>query len=277
MRVRELALACGLLALPVRAAGDALAEGDAHYARRAEGASGARAAPAAIDQAVAAYQRAVDADAGSAEARARLIKALFFRATYCGATQDERRRLFERAREVGERGLAPLDVELRGLDGERRRAALVACPGALALQLWTAIAWGEWALARGKWAAAREGAAGRVRDLAQSVADAAPQLEEGGGLRVLGRLHDQSPKIPFLTGWVSRRKALDSLRRALEIGPANLVTQLFLAEAILDHEERRSGEARALLRGCAAAAPRPEYPVEDAHYARLCRERLARP
>jgi hypothetical protein len=53
------------------------------------------------------------------------------------------------------------------------------------------------------------------------------------------------------------------------------VTQLFLAEAILDHAPSRKEEARRLLESCAAAVPRPEYLVEDAHYAELARRRLA--
>src|SRR5262245_53520103 len=127
--------------LATGAGDDSLALGDALYARRAEGAQGARAAPARVDEAIAAYRRAL---AASPEARPRLLKALFFRGSFCGATLEERRRLFEEARDVGEAGL-------RG-PGQ----------GGAALRLWTAIAWGEWALARGKFAAARQGAAGRI-------------------------------------------------------------------------------------------------------------------
>jgi hypothetical protein len=148
-------------------------------------------------------------------------------------------------------------------------------PGAAELHFWAAVAWGEWALARGKLAAARQGAGPKIRDLAETVIALDPDLEQGGGYRILGRLHAESPKIPFLTGWVSRRLALENLRRSLERGEGNTVTQLFLAEAILDHAPSRKEEARRLLESCAAAVPRPEYLVEDAHYAELARRRLA--
>ena len=145
----------------------------------------------------------------------------------------------------------------------------------MALHFWTAVAWGEWAVARGKFAAARQGAGGRIRDLGQAVVDLDPALEQGGGYRILGRLHDKSPKIPFVTGWVSHDKSIVYLRKALELGPQNTVNQVFLAEAILEHDRSQRDEARALLQRCASATPRPEFLVEDAHYADVSRRLLA--
>ena len=146
--------------------------------------------------------------------------------------------------------------------------------GAASLYFWSAVSWGEWALARDMFAAARQGAGGRIRDLGQTVVDLDPELEEGGGYRILGRLHDQSPRIPFFTGWVSRREALSDLRKALAIGSRNSVNQFFLAEAIVHHEPANREEARRLFTLCASSRPRDEYRVEDAHYAGLSRQRL---
>jgi hypothetical protein len=143
------------------------------------------------------------------------------------------------------------------------------------MHFWAAVAWGEWALVRGKLTAARQGAGGRIRDLAQTVVDLDPAFEQGGGYRILGRLHDQSPRIPFVTGWVSHEKSVVYLRQALALGPQNTVNQVFLAEAILEHDRAHRDEARALLQRCASAPPRPEFLVEDAHYAELSRRLLA--
>jgi hypothetical protein len=88
-------------------------------------------------------------------------------------------------------------------------------------------------------------------------------------------LHDLCPRVPLVTGFVSREKGLDNLRKAYAAFPYNSVNQFFLADAILRHESGNRDEARALLTRCAAAEPRPEYRVEDAHYAALARERLA--
>lgn len=255
------------LALAPAAEGPALvAEGDAHYARRAEGAIGARALPGPADQAIASYRRAVAADPDALLARCRLIRALFFRATFCGDTPDERKRFLEEAKIVGDDGLARLGTRVGDAKGPARVEALRHVPEAAALHFWTAVAWGEWAVARGTFAAARQGAAGRIRDLGQTVVDLDPSFEQGGGYRILGRLNAQSPHIPLVTGWVSREKAIAYLRQALALGPDNTVNEVFLAEAILDHDRANRAEARALLSRCAAAPPRPEYLVEDRFY-----------
>jgi hypothetical protein len=264
--------------LPLLLASEAaglLAEGDALYARRAEGASGARALPGPADQAVAAFRRAVAGEPESLAARGRLIRALFFRGTFCGASPEERRSLLEEAKTVGDDGMRRLDARVGKAAGAARLEALRRVPDAAGMHLWTAVAWGEWAVAKGKLTAAKQGAGGRIRDLAQAVIDLDPAFEQGGGYRVLGRLHDRSPKIPFITGWVSHEKSVVYLRQALAMGPENTVNQVFLAEAILDHDRAHRDEARALLERCAAATPRPEFLVEDAHYAEVSRRLLA--
>ncbi len=266
----------GFLAADEAAAfAQALAEGDGWYARRAEGAQGALARSGPADAAIRAYRRAVALNPGSNEARSRLIRALFFRWSFCGAGAQERRAYLEEARRVADEGCERLEKRSAGAQGAARIEALRGIPGAASLSFWAAVAWGEWALARGKLAAARQGAGTKIRELAETVIALDPQLEEGGGYRVLGRLHDQSPRIPFLSGWVSRQAALSNLRQALAIAPDNSVNQVFLAEAILRHDAAHRQEARALLERCAGASPRPEYLVEDRYYEKLARADLA--
>jgi len=252
----------------------ALAEADAHYARRAEGARGPVADRAPIEAALAAYRRALTAEPGSLEAGYKLQRAIFFRASFCAAADEERKRLFEEAKQLGQQAADRLERGVRERRPAERIAALREVPHAPSTYFWTAVSWGQWALLRGTLAAARAGAAVRIRDLAQTLLELDPELEQGGADRLLGRLHHQAPRIPFLTGWVSRSKALAHLRRALELGPSNTVNLVFLAEALLDLEPSRRVEAQSLLTQCASAAPRPQYLVEDAYYAAEARKRL---
>jgi hypothetical protein len=105
--------------------------------------------------------------------------------------------------------------------------------------------------------------------------DVDPGIEEGGGFRLLGRLHDQAPRIPLLTGWVAHDQAIPYLRRSLEIGPENVVTQYFLADTILNRAPAARAEAVAILEKLAVRTARPEFEIEEKDYARLARERLA--
>ena len=257
-----------------------LADGDAHYQRRAEGASQAgRADPREVDAALALYRRALAAAPGDGEADGealfRVLKALNFRGAFCGADDESRKAIFDEARRLGQAFVDAHEKPLEKLKPEARLAALRQVPRAAEVYYWTGASWGQWALVRGKLAAARQGVAGRVRDLAETVIALDPELEEAGAYRLLGRLHDQAPRIPFITGWVSRDKALANLRKAMDLAPASVVTRFFLAEAILDHDEANAEQARLLLRSAADAPPRPELLVEDAFYAAEARTRLA--
>jgi len=270
-------LTFALLAPPASGEGpfdEALAKANAHYARRAEGAVGAVAAPGPVAEAVVAYREALAIRPDSNEARWRLLRALFFRASFCGASAGERRALFDDSRRIADDGVARLEHAVARREGEARLAALREVPAASEVYYWAAVAWGEWALGRSRLAAASAGAPGRIRDLARTVIELDPTLEEGGGHRLLGRLHDQSPKIPFVSGFVSREKALANLRLAYAAFPENTVNQVFLAEAILRHDEPRREEARRLLERCASVEPRAEYLVEDRHFAELARRLL---
>lgn len=268
-------LCLALQAIEPTALRELLARGDAHYARRHEGASGERAGPIRIEHALSEYRRALARHPGSLEARHKLLRALFFRASFCGADADEQRRIFEEAKRTADAGLEQLEKALGRPPGAQRLAALRKLAGAAELHFWAAVSWGEWADRRSRFTAARQGAGGRIRDLAQTVIDLDPTLEEGGGYRILGRLHDLSPRIPLLTGWISRKAAFENLRKAHALAPHNTVNRLFLAEAILRHDPARKAEARELLRALASATPGEAYRVEDAHFIELARRRLA--
>jgi hypothetical protein len=176
---------------------------------------------------------------------------------------------------VAAEGLRRLEVDIGDVKGSARIEKLRRVEHAIDLHFWAAVAWGQWGLASGKFAAVRQGVAGRVRDLGQVVVDLDPAYEQGGGYRILGRLHDQCPRIPFLTGWVSHDRGLQYLRQALAFDAANTVDQVFLAEAILAHDRARRTEAMRLLESCARATPRPELQVEDAFYIGRARRLLA--
>lgn len=252
-----------------------VAQGDEHYARRAEGSSGPIARIERVELALVSYRAAVQADPAAVGARWRLLRTLYFRGTFCGAPRPQVRALREEAKANAEEGVALLERALGRPRGAARIAALRARgPDAAALYFWSAVSWGEWAMARGPLTAVRAGAAGRIRDLAQTVIDVDPAFEDGGGYRILGRLHDRAPRIPLLTGWISRRRGIELLERSLAADPGNTISRIFLAEALQDHAPRRRAEARELLLACATGAPRPQYAVEDEHFARMARARL---
>jgi len=258
-------------------------EGDQWYGRRQEGRVGAKANPGAINQAIAAYDKAAE-DPGFVEARWKLVRALYFKGAYTGLDEDSRKAVFAKARRVAEDSIAILNrtMEEKGVKGlldltpELLAGKLKDRTEAAPVYFWASVAWGEWALSTGKFEAARTGAAEKIRDYALTVIGVDPEFEEGGGYRVVGRLNDQAPWIPFVTGWVSRDDALKYLRLAMSVDKRNFVNRHFLAEA-LHHggDAKEVVEAIALEEGIVNDAPSPQYLVEELKIQEDARNNLA--
>lgn len=273
-------LAILLVTAPIAAQ---IADGDRHYAARAEGGQGARATSARIDHAIAAFEIAVVESPEDLEARWKLLRALRYKGAYASSTTEEKKRIYGAAKSAGQKALAVVARQLaaRGVNGAKAKETEIAAvgktiPGVGEIYLWDSINWGEWALAYGKLAAAREGAADKIRREATIAMLIDPRMEDGAPARVLGRLHDQTPRIPFLTGWASSKEAVRFLEQSLQIDPDNKLTMLFLAEALVARDDDAKPRATQLLRAVASRPNDPLYPVEDAAAVEDARKLLAK-
>ena len=103
----------------------------------------------------------------------------------------------------------------------------------------------------------------RIRDHAEAVIELDPELADGGGLRLLGRLHTAAPRVPMVSGWIDRERGIELLRRACRVSTADPRNPLFLAEALLRHRPAAEAEAVSLLRQVAVRRPDPEHRVEQ--------------
>ena len=263
-------------------AADPLAAGDAAWARRAEGHQGGRAAAAPIGEAIAAYERAVKEQPERLEASWKLLRALFFKGEHVAQSREDKQRVFGQGKEVAEAAVGRLAQKVGGrakLDGmtpAQAAKALSGNPDATPVILWAGVHWGLWGDNFGRVAAARQGVGDKIRRYAETGIALDERYDEAAGHRLLGRLHDQAPKVPFFTGWIDRDKAVAELRRAVALAPDNFLNQLYLAEAMLDHQPAKAAEAKEILRKLTARAPRPAWLVEDEKALAEARERLGK-
>jgi len=253
------------------AASAQIAEGDQHWAARAEGHQSGHAKPAQVDAAIAAYQKAVAQNPNDLEARWKLLRSLRFKGAYVATSADEKKKIYSSAKKAGEETLAIIGRQLsaKGVRSVTKATekevagAAKSIPGADEVFLWDAINWGEWALAYGKMAAAREGAADRIRREATIAMLIDPKLDGGAPSRVLGRLHDQTPRIPFITGWASNREAQRFLNESMKIDPTNKITRVFLAEAMVSGNSDTKPQAIQMLKELLTTPNDPNYEVEQ--------------
>ena len=262
---------------------DSIAAGDAAWARRADGHQGAKATPEPIDEAIAAYERAVKEQPERLEGTWKLLRALHFKGDFTTNSNDAKQKAFARGKEVAEAGIDRLAKRTAGsrqkldaLSPAQAAKAVAGVPEAKPLYLWAAVHWGLWGDVFGRLAAARQGVGDRVRSYSETLIALDERYEDAGGHRVLGRLHTLAPKVPFVTGWVDRGKAVSELRRAVALGPDNLDNHVFLAEALFEHQPAKAGEAREILRRVLARQPVPELAVEQARSLADARALLAK-
>ena len=269
--MRNIALVSAFALLAAAPALAQIADGDQHWAARATGHQGGRASATDVDAAIAAYQRAIAQYPNDLEPRWKLLRAIRFKGAYVASTNADKKTVYDTGKRAGEETVAIIDRQLaaKGLRSVTKATekdvadAARSIPGAAEVFQWDAANWGEWALAYGKLAAVREGAADRIRREATIAMLIDPNIEGGGPARVLGRLHDQTPHIPFLTGWASSRQAVKLLNDALHIDPTNKVTRVFLAEAMVNNNSDTKPQAVQMLRELISSANNPEYEVEQ--------------
>lgn len=169
--------------------------------------------------------------------RANLLKAIYFKGCYSGMEKEEAKGLFAFGKKVGEEGkeIFKKITKLEKLDKPEEIAQKGKdIKGVAEFFFWDSACWGQWALLYGKLKAAKEGAAKKILISAEVALILNEKMEDGGPHRVLGRLHHQTPKIPLITGWVSKDKALYHLNKAMEFGPDEIMNYWFLGELYLD-------------------------------------------
>jgi hypothetical protein len=143
------------------------------------------------------------------------------------------------------------------------------------LYFWSAINWGAWSRNSGLLSAVRQGVANRLHRYTLITIALEPEYDEGGAFRLLGRLHAELPRVPFVSGWIDRNESIPLVERAYAMAPANPSNRLLLALTLLDLAPERRSEALDLLKQVEGLTPRPSMRVEDLIVRREARDRLA--
>ena len=285
--VRRVLVAClaWWICSPASASTPGLLRADAVWEQRAEGQREGRARPERARAAVAAYERALATDPDQLEAHWKLLRALWFAADLASDDAAAARALYEQALAASESAIATLGLRVGGAEvarscenpeALRARIPEAERSDAAALYFWYAIDLGAWTRNAGLVQAVRRGIANRLHQATLCSLALDPDVEQGGAIRLLSRLHSELPRVPLLSGWVDPRRAVPLAERALAEYPGHPGNSYLLGLALLSHAPERRAEGLRLIQGTAALEPRSDHVVEDLAIRRDARERLAR-
>jgi tetratricopeptide (TPR) repeat protein len=264
---------------------DYIESGDREWKRRGVGHSRSVAAEEPIGEAIRSFEHALAADRENLEARWKLLRALYFQGEHTSLDDSARLKIFNRGKQLAEEGI---DILAASVGGRRHLDAsmpvevarlLADQPEAASIYHWAAAHWGLVGRLGGKISAVRQGVAHKVRDYAEITTALDERIESAGGHRILGRLHAEAPRIPFITGWVDHQLAIVELERAVELVPEDLLSRLYLIEALLEYSSDRRSEALAMLDELLIQSPDQEWIVEGTRVledARALRDRIRR-
>ena len=274
---------CLVVALAFPASAADLETADDAWRARDRGAIEERADPVRARELVANHEALLQHSPDGFDRRWRLLRALHFAGDFAASGDNDARRRFDRARQVSEAGMSMLASAVPSPDAlspEAWAKALEKEAGVPRIDLarfffWSAINWGAWSRSEGLLATVRQGVANRLERYARVAIALEPRYEAGGAYRLLGRLHGALPRVPFVSGWVDRERALPLLDRAFAVDPGHPGNQLLMALTLLDLAPARRSEALDLLDRVGASELRSDMRVEHAAIRREARERRA--
>ncbi len=272
--MNELAIFLFVLGLaPPALAASGLADlrrADEIWARRAEGQIEGRARPERARDAVEAYELAISTRPDALEAHWKLVRALWFSAEFATRDRAERIALLDRGRTASERGLALVAERVGGGALERwapeelrERVGGEMRHDAAQLYFWNAIALGAWSRSAGLLEAVMAGVANRLHEATVRSIALDPDVEQGGAIRLLSRLHAELPRIPLVSGWVDPALSVPLAERAVAEYPGHPGNAYLLGLALLDHAPDRRTQGLRLVEAATTLDPRPEFVIED--------------
>lgn len=125
----------------------------------------------------------------------------------------------------------------------------------------TAAHIGRWTTYAGILSSARAGVAGQLRRLAQRIIRLDPNFDGGSGYRLLARVHNRTPYIPFVLSWPSEERARELMQKALAIAPNHPGNNFVYGEIL--HDQGNTSRARTFWKTASQLTPRAERPLVD--------------
>ena len=259
-----------ILPLPgLASAVDHIEKGDQAWSQRAGGHRGPRAAAEPIENAIEAYLSALNSEPENLEARWKLLRALHFKGEFVLESEKDRHELYKWGREIADTGRLQIETRygLRKGFFRTKPEDVVASVGDQAdvaeYCFWAAANWGLWGHYSGKMISALTGLVYKIRQLAEVMVLMDESIENGGGHRLLGQFHARVPRVPFFTWWADKDLAISELRLSLQLAPNDLLSKMYLAQALLKFRPEEKKEAINLLHDIVNGTPNPERLVED--------------
>jgi tetratricopeptide (TPR) repeat protein len=230
-------------------------EGFRYFELRAENTRECIADASNIDRSIYHFQKAIEShpDPG-ADVIVGLLKAYEFKGARTEGSSADKIKVFEKGIALG-------------------KEMMDAYPLHSGIKYWYMANLGRWAQEVGVMKASRAHVASEIKEIAEWMMANDPQYDGAGAYRILGTMHMELPRIPFVLSWPSDEEGLTLLSQAVELAPEHYGNSLRYARALL--KEGKDEEAWSLLASVEHRQPRKKTYLEDLHNLTEIRSLLA--
>lgn len=223
------------------------------YEQRTVESDSFRAQPKYINNAIDAFEQALQKNDQQEKASLYLLKSYYFKGMYIGLEKGEQKKVYDKGRDLGDKAEEQF-------------------PESAEIKFWYGANLGRWAKVHGFIASATSGVAKTLRKLCEEIISLDKEYQGGGGYRILAQVHFHSPKIPLVMGWPSDDKALELVEKAMDISPEHPTNRMLYAEILIDFD--RHDEARKHLEYILTLEPRASAEVPDRYVKHRAEELL---
>ncbi|MDZ7690755.1 MAG: hypothetical protein U5K69_06410 [Balneolaceae bacterium] len=143
------------------------------YQQRSAEADSFRAQPKYINNAISAFEQALENEINTEQTVEYLLRAYYFKGMYVGLTTDQQKDIYDKGKDLGERMMERF-------------------PKSAAIKFWYGANTGRWADVHGFMAAATNGIAKKLRNVCQDIIELNSTYQGGGGYRILAQVHFHS-------------------------------------------------------------------------------------
>ena len=174
-----------------------------------------------------------------------LLKSYEFKASWTNISEDEKRKLYEKAIDLAKNKLPEY-------------------PQNGAIAYWYVANYARWADLIDITEAAQEGVLDKIKNMAEKAIELDEKYNQAGALRLLGGLHMEAPNIPLVLSWPSNKVAEKLLKKAYKIAPEHAANVYLYAKILYIIGKER--KAKRVLEELMNREARKNYLLVDKKY-----------
>jgi hypothetical protein len=235
------------------------------FDRRAEGSTSRRALIDPANNSLKAYNHAITIYPDTISLHWKRLRAFHFLIEFADLTDSSQTELIDSAKSAADSAMLKIEAVCfkNPRSSKKNTINTLNCLSSdvASTYFWSAICIGIWSRSQ-EGLATKLKSTKRIFNYAEQALAIDPTVDRGGSQRLLSVLHGTIPKVPFITGFIDKQKALTLVDDALALYPNHPGNRLLKATAMMNHAYLQSDSSQIILKSILSETPHGPWRVE---------------